>query len=231
MKKKILSVILPLLCVLCSLVYGYVMHDRYAEKYVKTYVASHHLAQRTRIEEKDLEETMVPDSLLKGNMITEKEDLIGKYVRLSCSVPSGSFFYRSSLESEIRDLSSTLLMKGQMSYDIFVNEVRVNTGNLQCDMYTDIYLTVDDRQEPISDLLIRNCRIIGMYDPNGRQILPYDRDSKVQILTLALEPEDITVLNKALHMGEITVLPSGEPYQTGTRSTFNPDCKVFSIPE
>ena len=231
MKKKVLSVVLPLLCVICSLIFGYVMFERYAEKYVKVYVASHHLGQRTRIEEKDLKEMMVPNVLVEENVIIGKEELIGKYVKLSCSIPSGSFFYRSALESEIADLSSTLLMKGQVSYDIFVNEVRVNTGNLQDNMYTDIYLTVDDRQNPVSDLLIRDCRIIGMYDVNGKQILPFDRDSRVQILTLALEPEDVTVFNTALHLGEITILPSSDPYQTGTRSALNRNCEVYPFPE
>ena len=231
MKKKVLSAVLPLLCVLASLIYGYVMYERYAEKYVKVYVASHHLSQRARIEEKDLKEKMIPDTLLGEDIFIAKEDLIGKYVKLSCSVPNGSFFYKSALESEIRDLSATLLMADQVSYDIFVNEVRINTGNLQTDMYTDIYLTIDDRQKPLSDLLIRNCRIIGMYDANGKQIFPYDRESRVQILALALESEDVAVLNTALHLGEITVLPSNEPYQTGVRSSLNRDSAVFPYSE
>lgn len=230
MKKKVIWIV-PALCILASGVFAYVMKERYTDRYVKVCVASHQLVQRTRIGEEDLEEMSVPKSILNSDILSEKEDLIGKYVKLSCQIPKGSFFYKGALDSEIPDLAGTLLMKDQVSYDIYVNEVRINTGSLQCGMYTDIYLTVDDRQKPLSDVLIRNCRIIGVYDGSGKQILPYDRESRIQILSVALEKGDVTVLNTALHMGEITVLPASDPYQNGTRSELNRECEVYPFPE
>ena len=230
MKKKVIWLV-PALCILVSGIFAYVMKERYTDRYVKVCVASHQLAQMTLIREEDLEEISVPKRMVNEDILSEKEDLIGKYVKLSCQIPKSSFFYKGALESEIPDLAGTLLMKDQVSYDIYVNEVRINTGSLQCGMYADVYLTVDDRQKPLSDVLIRNCRIIGIYDGSGKQILPYDRESRIQILSVALEKGDVTVFNTALHMGEITVLPSSDPYQTGTRSKLNLDCAVYPFPE
>ena len=38
---------------------------------------------------------------------------------------------------------------------------------------------------PISDILIENCRITGLYDYEGKIINDYDLDSRVGIISLA----------------------------------------------
>ncbi len=127
---------------------------KYSENYVKAFVASHQIAQRTLISEKDLKEVEVPKEFIGDDVYLKKEDILGKYVRLSYSIPKGSLFYRSVLESDIKDLTYTLLLKGQAAYDIYASEVKVNTGNLNTGMYVDLYLTINTNDKPISDLLL-----------------------------------------------------------------------------
>lgn len=227
MIKKILVIAIPITATVLALFFSIMAYLHYSRNYVSAYVSSHNIAQRSFIEEKDIMEIKAPREYLTDDVYLTKEDILGKYVKLSYSIPKGSLFYKSSMESDIKDLANTLLMDKQVNYDIYTNEVKVNTGNLLEGVYVDVYLTINNKDHPISDLLLSNCRITGLYDNNGKQILSYDHDSRVSIISIAVEKNDVAILNKALLLGEISIIPSTNPYQINIRSSMNAESSVF----
>ena len=198
----------------------------YREDYVDVYVASHQIAQRTQISDQDLEVIRLPKQILKEDVLNEEDQIKGKYVKLSYTIPKGSLFYKTALESDIRDLANTLLMEGQVNYDIYTSEVKINSGSIATGMYVDLYLTVSRNDKPISDLLLRDCRITGLYDSNGKQILNYDTNSKAYIISLAINESEVVVINKALKIGELSVIVSSRAYQEHVFSSLNEDSPV-----
>lgn len=227
MIKKILVIAIPITATVLALFFSIMAYLHYSRNYVSAYVSSHNIAHRSFIEEKDIVEIKAPREYLTDDVYLTKEDILGKYVKLSYSIPKGSLFYKSSMESDIKDLANTLLMDKQVNYDIYTNEVKVNTGNLFEGVYVDVYLTINNKDHPISDLLLSNCRITGLYDNNGKQILSYDYDSRVSIISIAVEKNDVAILNKALLLGEISIIPSMNPYQINIRSSLNTESSVF----
>ena len=227
MIKRILMFMIPTAVAGICLYLSVSAYLKYKENYTKTYVASHQIAQRTLISEKDLKEVDVPKEFLSDDVYLKKEDVLGKYVRLSYSIPKGSLFYKSALETDIKDLAYTLLLKGQVAYDIYVSEVKVNTGNLNAGMYVDLYLTINTNDKPISDLLLEYCRIIGLYDTNGKQILNYDSDSRVGIISLAVGRDDVSIINKALTVGEIRIVAGSGTYSRDLPSKMNEGSELF----
>ena len=228
MIKKILMILIPAAIAGICLYLSASAYLKYSKDYIKVYVASHQIAQRTMITEKDLKEAEVPKEFLTDDVFLKKDDILGKFVRLSYSIPKGSLFYKGSLESDIKDLSYTLLMKGQVVYDIYVNEVKANTGNLNTGMYVDLYLTINTNDKPVSDLLLEHCRIIGLYDVNGKQILNYDNDSRVGIISLAVSRDDVSIINKALTVGEIRIVAGSDTYSTDLLSRLNEDSELLA---
>ena len=112
MLKKILFISIPVIIVSLCLFFSISAYLTYRDDFIKVTVASHQLFQRSRLEEKDLEWIDVHKSYLSEDVLYEKEDILGKYVKLSYSVPKGSLIYKGALEEDIRDLSVSLLKKG-----------------------------------------------------------------------------------------------------------------------
>ena len=92
----------------------------------------------------------------------------------------------------------------------------------------DLYLSVGSSHEkPESDLLIENCRITGLFDGQGKMIQSYDPDSKAVIISLALMKEDVSYLNKALMVGNISVIVNSTTYAVNSSSHLITDSEVF----
>ena len=228
MVKKILMVAFPLIMIGFCLYFSLSAYLTYREDYVEVYVASHNLSQRNRISDQDLEKRKLPKQYLSKDIFLDKEEILGKYVKLSCLIPKGAFFYKGFLQEDIKDLAHTLLRQGEVNYDIYVSEVKVNAGSLDVGMYVDLYLSVGSSHEkPESDLLIENCRITGLFDGQGKMIQSYDPDSKAVIISLALMKEDVSYLNKALMVGNISVIVNSTTYAINSSSHLITDSEVF----
>ena len=227
MIKKILMIVIPSIILSACLYFSISSYIRYRQDYVSVFVASHQISQRTMMKEDDLKEIKVPKQILNDDIYVSWEDIVGRYVRMSHTIPKGSLIYKKALEDDIGDLAYTLLLEGQASYDLYASEVKMNAGSLEDGMYVDIYLTINISGKPVSDLLMKDCRIIGMYDGSGRQILSYDRDSRPYIVSIAIEKDDVSILNNTLKLGEVSVIVGNDTYQTNVRSSLNEDSRVY----
>ena len=231
MIKKILIIVTIVLTLSFSLFLSVKTYLEYREDYIDVCVASHQIAQRTLISDKDIAVIRLPKQVIGEDILNDPEMIKGSYVKLSYSIPKGSCFYKTALERDIKDLANTLLMKDQVNYDLYVTEAKINSGSIAANMYVDLYLTVTKNDKPISDLLIRNCRITGLYDGNGKQILNYDTDSRVAIISLAVSEEEVNIINKALKVGELSVIVSNKAYQENVCSYTNQDSAVLEYLE
>lgn len=227
MIKKILIITISTLLLAVGIFFGIRFYTRYSIGYTKTYVASHHINQRTMISEQDLLEVEVPKDYLKDDVYLNKDDILNKYVRLSCSIPKGSLFYKSCLETDIKDLANTLLKENEVNYDIYTSSVKINTANLAKNMYIDLYLTINSKDKPVSDLLLSNARITGLYESNNKPILDYDNDTRVAIISIAINADDVNVLNKAQVVGELNCVISNNAYKVNLSSLLNKKSKLF----
>lgn len=227
MKKKVLIFIGSILLVGIMFGIGYVFYNKYRIGYVKVYIASHQLSQRTKINDSDLLEIEIPKDYLNDDVYINKDDIVDKYVKLSYSIPKGSFIYKGAIESDIKDLANTLLRENEINYDLYMSDVKINTANLAKNMYIDLYLTINTNDKPISDLLLSNARITGLYDSNNKQILDYDKDSRISIISLAVNKDDVNILNKALVIGNINCVINNNAYKTNLSTILNSQSEIF----
>lgn len=221
MNKKIIRIVLLIVLVVCSLVFDIFVYKKYKTEYIETYVASHQISQRTKIKMEDLETIMVPKEYLQNNVYTSTDEILDKYVKLGYSIPKGSLFYKSSLETDIKDLANTLLLKDEVNYDLVVGDIKINTANLSVNMYIDLYLTINHNGILASDLFISNARITGLYDNNNKPILDYDKDSRVSIISIAINSNCVNYLNKARMIGEISSVINYNTYETFKKCELN----------
>lgn len=227
MPKKLIIKILLFIVLLCSIFLACYFYIEYAIKTTKVYVASYDLSARTCIKEEDIEEIKVPSSYLVDEVVLDKEDIIGTYVKNNSFIPKGSFFYESAIEksSDIKDGLIVELEEGEVSYDLNTNDISVNQAYLDEGMYGDIYLTIN-RDRILSDLLINNVRIIGLYDSNHNKIKDYDTSTILQTISLAVPLEAVPYLNKATVVGELSLSIGNNAYND-VKSVLNKDSIIF----
>ncbi len=226
-KKNLIVTFLVILFVLSSLLLSFIYVRRKLEL-VKVPVSTYSLSKRTIIDESTYELIEVPKSFLDEEVITNSDYLLNKCVKIDYSIPKGSFFYKSALDDigNIKDNLSYELAEDEVAYDINANDLNANQAYLKEGMYVDVYLTIN-KEQVISDLLINNLRIIGLYDLNHKSILDYDDGAILQNICLAVPSYTVPYLNKALALGKLNIVVGKECYED-VPSHLNEESTIFN---
>lgn len=177
----------------------------------RVYVSAYDIGEREKIDKLYLKTILVPKAYVSDDIYLEEKDIVNKYTKLNVIVPKDYLFYKSFLEdfSDMKDSSHLLLEDNQVTYDLYVKDIDVNPANILKGMRCDLYFTLN-RQEVISDLLIEDAKIIGLYDLNNQQIV--DNHTTLNIISIAIDKEMVTYLNKALAIGEIKLIVGNDLY-------------------
>lgn len=223
-KKKIIIV----LSVFVLFVGGVLLYCRRELELVKVPVASYSLGKRALVDETTYKLISVPKRYLNSDVVLDSEELNNKCVRIDGFVPKGSFFYKSVLDDigSIDDKLTYDLREDEVAFDININDLKVNQAYLKEGMYVDIYLTIS-KDRVLSDLLINNVRIIGLYDLNHKKILDFDNNAVLQNITLALPNDAVSYVNKALAIGTLNAVIGKDCYQD-VGSSLNIESVVFN---
>ena len=223
-KKKIIIV----LSVFVLFVGGVLLYCRRELELVKVPVASYSLGKRALVDETTYKLISVPKRYLNSDVVLDSEELNNKCVRIDGFVPKGSFFYKSVLDDigSIDDKLTYDLRDDEVAFDININDLKVNQAYLKEGMYVDIYLTIS-KDRVLSDLLINNVRIIGLYDLNHKKILDFDNNAVLQNITLALPNDAVSYVNKALAIGTLNAVIGKDCYQD-VGSSLNVESVVFN---
>lgn len=178
----------------------------------RVYVSTYDIGERERIDEAYLKTILVPKAYISEDIYLNENDIIGKYTKLNTSIAKGSMFYKAYLEdfNNMKDSSHLLLDKNQVTYDLYVKDIEVNPANILKGMRCDLYFTLN-RQDVVSDLLIEDAKIIGLYDLNNQQIV--DNLTTLNIISIAIDEDMVTYLNKALAIGKIKLIIGDDLYE------------------
>lgn len=190
-------------------------------------IAKYTLNNRTLITEDEIEIVKLPCAYLSDNVV-EKEDVVGKYVSINTTIPRGSLFYNDSIEDydSIKDKLNTDLLEGEVAFDISASHIKANQAYLNKGMYVDIYLTIS-KDKVLSDLLINNVKIIGLYDANKKEIKDYDNDSLLNSICIAVPKDALPYLNKAEVVGDLSIVVGNDTYNKVT-SVLNYNSEIFN---
>lgn len=227
MSKKHIIVLLLHVLFVALLVLGTLYYLNTRLETTKIYVAKYDLTNRTQISESEIEEIEVPAYYLTNEVIKDKEEIVGKYVKINALIPKGSFFYKGVLDSieNMKDALVSELSNGEVSYDIPSNKINVNQAYLKKGMYVDLYLTIN-KDRVVSDLLINNIKIIGLYDINNKEIKDYDNESLLKTISFAIPKDSVNYLNKALVVGELNLVVGDNAYND-IKSSLNKTSSIF----
>lgn len=151
-------------------------------------IATEKIGESTKITEDMIEEMEIIDGYLPENVVTDKEKLVGLYVKQGCVVATKGFFYTEFLANEKQTLGTIYsnLKENEYAYNLAVDDRWTKNGNIQQGQTINLYFTYSylDEQEIVHNVfgqLAENVRVIAVSEEKT-------------VLTLAVPEEDLAYI-------------------------------------
>lgn len=203
-------------------------------------VAKSTIQPRTKITEDMIDTISVaPIVLNKGDVITNRQAVIGKYSNYNTMIPEGSMFYKDTVvdEEDLPDAVLTKVEKGQILYSFPVDMESTYGNSIYPDNYIDIYMKANRNDNKIMvGKLVENIKVLAVKDSSGRNVFENTTESRTPAyLMFGVSSEVYYLLRKASYMSgysvELFPVPHGSSLesedQEGTTSVTSTTLKNF----
>ena len=172
------------------------------------------IAPRTEIKKEMIGYIEIPQSAMKGNVLTnENTQILGMYTNINTTIPLGSLFYRSQVvrREELPDSFLVDIEEGYVAYNFDVNIKSTYGNSMYPGNYVDVYFKgVDDTGKLMIGKLIENVKILAVKDSAGRHVFETTTEERTpsQII-FAVTNEIHMLLRKAEYIrnAEIILVP------------------------
>lgn len=213
------------------LYFAYTMRIKSAISPIVVPYAVEQINAGTQITEAMIDSRGVPPSMLAGEVITNKGEIVDKYAAADTVIPQGSLFYRRAVV-EKEQLPANIILdypKGYVLYNLNVNTNTTYGNSVYPGNYIDIYLKAvnkideDDPEalkSPDADKimyakLISNIEILAVKDSTGQPVFQNIDEGRVPAMIIFAVPEEYYVLlKKASYMRSyetsIDLVPTNE---------------------
>lgn len=188
---------------------AYTARVKAATNPTKVPYAVNQIAAGTQITEKDVGTVEVPKSMLKGEVIVNKGEIVDKYTAADTVIPEGSLFYKRSVV-EKEQLPANIILdypKGYVLYNLSVNTASTYGNSVYPGNYIDIYLKavnkIDESQPLTEDAnkimlgkLISNIHVLAVKDSNGKAVFQNLDEARTPSMVVFAVPEEYYILLK-----------------------------------
>lgn len=173
-------------------------------------VAAQTIQPRTKITADMLEYIDVaPIVLQKGDVITNKNAIIGKYSNYNTVIPKGSMFYTATVinEEELPDSAFIEVADGEVPYNFPVTMDSTYGNSIYPGNYIDIYMKAERKDGKLMvGKLLENIKVLAVKDSAGRHVFENSEEARTPaFLIFGVKPEINILLRKASYMGNYSV--------------------------
>lgn len=194
---------------------GYNYRVNNAVKPVEVPYAKSRIVGKTEITPEMIGRIKVSQSFISEtpNLITNQNDVVGKYVNYDTVIPEGALFYKTQVveKKEIPDSAFDDIPDGYTIFSLSVNLHSTYGNSIMPDNYIDLYMkAVDDNGLLIFGKFIESIKVLGVRDSGGNDVFVDSQATKSPSELLFAVPDDLfLLLSKATNLGSnnITILP------------------------
>lgn len=184
----------------------------------------------TQITESMIATREVPPSMISGDVLINKGDIIDKYAAADTVIPEGSLFYRRSVV-EKEQLPANIILdypKGHVLYNLSVSTESTYGNSVYPGNYIDIYLKavnkIDesnpaaltaDADKIMLGKLMSNIKVLAVKDADGNPVFQnINENRKPAMIVFAVPEEYYILLKKAEYMRtydtSLNIVPTNE---------------------
>lgn len=161
---------------------------------------------------------VAPIVLRKGEVITDRNKIIGKYSNYNTVIPQGSMFYNDTVVdgSVLPDSAFVKLADGEVPYNFPVNIDTTYGNSIFPDSKIDIYMkALNEDGVLMVGKLIENITVLAVKDSQGRHVFEDSSDERTPAyLIFGLQPELNILLRKASYMSKFSTVLFPVPHGT-----------------
>jgi Flp pilus assembly protein CpaB len=237
-KHKILSsmVLVILLSIITINMYNNALLK--ASEFMMVPVCNKYLKSNSLINETDIKYVNIPSHVVLDSVITDSNEIIGKYVDTYDSLSKDSLFYNDVLvdDQHINNAYLFELANGEVAISIDSDVKSSYSNSILVGQFIDLYyLGKSDNSFDNDDLLVygqivSNARVIAVKDKNGENI---DAESELNtnVVVVALNQEDAHIIQLAKAMGEVSLVISYDNINKSNTNDYYNIEKIIAIIE
>lgn len=187
--------------------------------------ANQQIGPRTKIEESMISYYEVPQASIKGDVLTVKSQILGKYTNINITIPNQSMFYKEYLVSkeELPDSFIEELEEGQVPYNYTVTVKSTYGNSMYPGNYVDIYFKGKDGNILMFGKLIENVKVLAVKDSSGNHVFESnDRVPNQIIFGVTNEIHHLLRAVEEISSAEIVLVPANtKPTEEGSEIKIN----------
>ena len=191
------------------LYFAYTMRINSAINPIVVPYASEQISAGTQITESMISTREVPPSMLEGDVIQNKGEIIDKYSAADTVIPKGSLFYKRAVVEKEQLPANIILQypKGYVLYNLAVDTTSTYGNSVYPGNYIDIYLKavnkIAEGQALTSDAdkimlgkLMSNIHVLAVKDGAGQPVFQNIDENRTPAMVVFAVPEEYYVLLK-----------------------------------
>lgn len=183
-------------------------------------IATRTLESRKLIEEDDIKTVKVAYSMITSNVITNKENIIGKYVNYNTFIPEGSLFYDSAVVTwaSMPDSTWSDIPEGDTIVSLAVNSQSTYGNSIYPGDKIDLYYQGSIGDNKFYGKLIEGITVLAVKDERGNHIFKKSADqNNAAALIFAVNEDMHLLLRKAIYLnGSVVPVPRNATYDAKT---------------
>lgn len=203
-----------IICILVGvavLYIGYNWRVNQATSPVSVPYAKQEISSRTKITADMIGMTEVPRSLVSStkNMITNRNNIIDKFVSYGAIIPAGSFFYDSMLleKAEMPDAAFADMPEGYTIYNLSVNMDTTYGNSIFPGTRIDLYVRARIDGKVLFGRLIESIEVLAVKDSNGQHVFETTVEARTPDTMQFVVPDDMYELLMMADYLNIDILP------------------------
>lgn len=177
------------------------------------------IPSRTQITAEMISYVEIPQTSLKGNVLTNSQtQIIGQYTNVGSIIPAGSFFYNNVIvsKSELPDSFLLDIPTGKVAYSFGVDVESTYGNSMYPGNYVDIYFKGIENEKVMLGKLIENVKILAVKDSSGNHVFEIaQEDREPSQIIFAVTPEMHKLLRSAEYLrdAELILVPTNVSYE------------------
>ena len=206
--KNTVTVIAALLIVLV-LYFFYNWRLNQATSPIKVPYANQTINPRTKITSDMISYVDIPSASIKGNVITNANDIINKYTNVNASIPAGSLIYQSQIvrQEELPDSFLINIEEGYIPYNFDVDIKSTYGNSIYPGNYVDVYFKGIQDGKLMVGRLLENVKVLAVKDSSGRHVFETnDSDRTPSQIIFGVTPEIHLLLRKAEYINGVEII-------------------------
>ena len=206
--KNTVTVIAALLIVLV-LYFFYNWRLNQATSPIKVPYANQTINPRTKITSDMISYVDIPSASIKGNVITNANDIINKYTNVNASIPAGSLIYQSQIvrQEELPDSFLIDIEEGYIPYNFDVDIKSTYGNSIYPGNYVDVYFKGIQDGKLMVGRLLENVKVLAVKDSGGRHVFEYsDSERTPSQIIFGVTPEIHLLLRKAEYINGVEII-------------------------